>query len=119
MGPPAPSGPEPAYMKILAPKSGLCPPDFHYAREVWYPHGGFYPDPKHWRRNTLLTLGGCGLILYSAFQWSKTHEERPRAPKIWIPSLMWNENIPDPVDFRGRVLDRRTGKPKDGGGEEH
>jgi len=36
MGPPAPSNvPEPAYMKTLAPKSGLCPPDFHYSREIW------------------------------------------------------------------------------------
>ena len=35
---------------------------------------------------------------------------RPRAPKVWIPSLMWNDNIPDPVDFRGRTLDRRTGR---------
>eukprot|EP00983_Pelagomonas_calceolata_P078815 1154388-Pelagomonas_calceolata.AAC.4 len=64
----------------------------------------------------------CGIslrFLICVEDCAKLHCERPRAPKIWIPSLMWNENIPDPVDFRGRVLDRRTGKPKDGGGEEH
>ena len=32
-------------------------------------------------------------------------------PKAWIPSLLWNPNCPDPVDFRGRKLDRMTGKP--------
>ena len=37
MGPPSTGPPQtgPAYMKELAPKSGLCPPDFHYSREVW------------------------------------------------------------------------------------
>eukprot|EP00983_Pelagomonas_calceolata_P078814 1154388-Pelagomonas_calceolata.AAC.3 len=86
MGPPAPpSGPEPAYMKTLAPKSGLCPPDFHYAREVWW-----VALPSHITQCTVSMLEnqkqsvhpcrvmcvfrGCGLILYSAFQWSKTHE---------------------------------------------
>lgn len=39
---------------------------------------------------------------------------RYRAPKIWIPSLMWNDKCPDPVDFRGRTLDRVTGLPKEG-----
>ena len=84
-----PAVPEPPYAKLLAPKSGLCPPDFHYARgtllaclcllistsgdlhraspnniysllaraEVWYPHGGFYPDPKGWRGNLALAMG--------------------------------------------------------------
>ena len=27
-------------------------------------------------------------------------------PKGWIPSIMWNSNVPDPVDFRGRKLNR-------------
>ena len=100
------------HTRILANKSGLCPPDFHYARgasisiekrrrtslhlergiasarnhariavtcrlycamrlmvaktltqlscwiaEVWYPHGGFYPDPKGWRGNLALAFG--------------------------------------------------------------
>ena len=83
---------EPPYAKLLANKSGLCPPDFHYARgeklvyillsnrligvgsvfvlstswrvhgceihaEVWYPHGGFYPDPKGWRTSLGLAFG--------------------------------------------------------------
>lgn len=24
--------------------------------EIWSPAGGFFPDPKHWRRNTLIAV---------------------------------------------------------------
>ncbi|GFH10678.1 predicted protein [Haematococcus lacustris] len=98
-----PPVPEPSYAKLLANKSGLCPPDFHYPK-----------DPKHWRRNTAVVVGGLMLVFYSAFRWSNENEVRYRAPKGWIPSLMWNDKIMDPVDYRGRTLDRVTGKPKDG-----
>ncbi|KXZ51689.1 hypothetical protein GPECTOR_11g14 [Gonium pectorale] len=97
---------EPSYARHLAPKSGLCPHDFHYNREIWYPHGGFYCDPKAWRRNTLLTLGALGGVMYLAFQSSVAKEVRHMPPKGWIPSLLWNPNAPNPVDFRGRKLDR-------------
>ena len=40
------------------------------------------------------------------------------APKAWIPSLLWNPNVPDPVDFRGRKLDRTTGKPVEGASDD-
>ncbi|PNW70571.1 hypothetical protein CHLRE_17g725400v5 [Chlamydomonas reinhardtii] len=102
----APAGPEPSWAKQLAPKSGLCPPEFHYNREIWYPHGGFYCDPKGWRKNTLLTLGGIGVLLYMTFSYSTANEVRHMPPKGWIPSIMWNSNVPDPVDFRGRKLNR-------------
>mmetsp|Transcript_20867 Transcript_20867/g.62384 ORF Transcript_20867/g.62384 Transcript_20867/m.62384 type:complete len:122 (-) Transcript_20867:2143-2508(-) len=113
----APSGPqfpEAPYAKLLANKSALCPPDFHYSREIWYPHGGFFPDPKGWRGSLMVSLGAAGLIYYMAFQYSIQQEKRLMAPKAWIPSLLWNPNVPDPVDFRGRTLDRVTGKPVDG-----
>ncbi|KAG1680101.1 hypothetical protein FOA52_000214 [Chlamydomonas sp. UWO 241] len=112
----APSGPpvaEPPYAKLLANKSGLCPPDFHYSREIWYPHGGFFPDPKGWRTNLGVVLGAAGLLYYVTFQYSTQQEKRLLAPKAWIPSLWWNPNVPTPVDFRGRTLDRTTGKPVD------
>lgn len=111
-----PTLPQPPYTKFLANKSGLCPPDFHYAREIWYPHGGFYPDPKGWRTSLALTIGAAGVLYYLTFQYSVKNEKRLMAPKAWIPSLLWNPNVPDPVDFRGRKLDRRTGKPIE---EEH
>mmetsp|Transcript_17838 Transcript_17838/g.38381 ORF Transcript_17838/g.38381 Transcript_17838/m.38381 type:complete len:123 (-) Transcript_17838:504-872(-) len=107
----APAVPEGPHAKLLANKSGLCPPDFHYTRETWYPHGGFYVDPKGWRKNLGLALAGAGLIYYGVWQYSIQQEVRLRAPKTWIPSLLWNPNVPDPVDFRGRTLDRVTGKP--------
>lgn len=31
---------------------------------------------------------------------------RHMPPKAWIPSMLWNANVPDPVDYRGRKLDR-------------
>ncbi|GAX85891.1 hypothetical protein CEUSTIGMA_g13307.t1 [Chlamydomonas eustigma] len=103
--------PEPPYAKLLANKSELCPHDFHYSREIWYPHGGFYPDPKGWRGNLALAIGAAGILGYMTFQYSTQNERRLMAPKAWIPSLLWNPNCPDPVDFRGRKLDRKTGKP--------
>lgn len=39
----------------LAPELTESPMILH--TEIWYPHGGFYCDPKGWRKNTLLTLG--------------------------------------------------------------
>lgn len=102
----APAAPEPSYAKHLAQKSALCPPDFHYNREIWYPHGGFYCDPKGWRKNTVFALGAVALVGYLTFRFSSAIETRHMAPKGWIPSLMWNERVPDPVDFRGRKLDR-------------
>ncbi|GIL45936.1 hypothetical protein Vafri_3049 [Volvox africanus] len=101
-----PAVPEPSYAKLLAPKSGLCPPDFFYNREIWYPHGGFYCDPKAWRRNTVLTFGALGGLMYLLWQHSVSNEVRHMPPKGWIPSMIWNSNVPDPVDFRGRTLDR-------------
>ena len=46
-------------------------------------------------------------------------QRRLMAPKAWIPSLLWNPNVPDPVDFRGRKLDRHTGKPVAASEEHH
>jgi hypothetical protein len=56
-----------------------------------------------------MTGCGCGVQM----------QVRYRAPKIWIPSLLWNDKVPDPVDFRGRTLDRVTGLPKDEGAAGH
>lgn len=98
--------PEPPYAKLLANKSALCPPEFFYNREIWYIHGGFFCDPKGWRQNTLMALGAIGGLLYLTFRYSTANEVRHMPPKGWIPSLMWNPNVPDPVDFRGRKLDR-------------
>eukprot|EP00967_Tisochrysis_lutea_P040895 scaffold49164_cov19-Tisochrysis_lutea.AAC.1 len=105
MGPPAPpSGPEPAYMKTLAPKSGLCPPDFHYAREVWW-----VALPSHITQCTVSMLEnqkqsvhpcrvmcvfrGCGLILYSAFQWSKTHEVHSHCTRSYAGPSTWERQM--------------------------
>nr|7AR9_c Chain c, KFYI [Polytomella sp. Pringsheim 198.80]7ARD_c Chain c, KFYI [Polytomella sp. Pringsheim 198.80] len=99
-----PSVPEPPYAKYLANKSHYCPPDFHYSREIYAPYGGYFNDPKGWRTNTaiatLVMLAGA----YAVFCFGNAREERLRAPKGWIPSQLWNDNVPTPVDYRGKVL---------------
>ena len=54
----------------------------------------------------LVLCRAVGGLVYLMFQYSKTQEVRHIPPKGWIPSSMWNANVPDPVDFRGRKLDR-------------
>ncbi len=53
-----------------------------------------------------LPRSAVALVGYLTFRFSSAIETRHMAPKGWIPSLMWNERVPDPVDFRGRKLDR-------------
>ncbi len=59
-----------------------------------------------WLSNAVHPLQITSTCLYSQV-WD-------RPPKVWIPQLLWNPRIPDPVDFRGRKLDRYTGKPVEG-----
>lgn len=98
-------------LRLSEPMIQSLMPALVLSAEVWYPHGGFYPDPKGWRGNLALTFAAAGLLYYVTFQYSIQQERRLMAPKAWIPSLLWNPNVPDPVDFRGRKLDRHTGKP--------
>ena len=55
----------------------------------------------------VLCCRAIGGLLFLTFQYSSANEVRHMPPKGWIPSLMWNSNVPDPVDFRGRKLDRQ------------
>jgi hypothetical protein len=52
--------------------------DFYYPKEVWSPTGGWWCDPKHWRRNTALALTGIALVCIPIAMKSISLEVRPR-----------------------------------------
>ena len=57
--------------------------------QVWTTYGGWFPDPKRWRRNTavafLIAIGSSAIV----FDASRKMERRPKFPEHAIPSQMW------------------------------
>lgn len=43
-------------------------------KSVWSPAGGWYSDPKHWRRNTGFALIAIGVASYTVFNISRKLE---------------------------------------------
>uniref|UniRef100_A0A061SAL7 Uncharacterized protein n=1 Tax=Tetraselmis sp. GSL018 TaxID=582737 RepID=A0A061SAL7_9CHLO len=68
--------------------------EHHFLKEVWSPSGGWWCDPKGWRRNTVLVYGAIFAICVPVAYFSNKNESRSQAPRRWIPSMMWNSNIP-------------------------
>ncbi|TFJ88645.1 hypothetical protein NSK_000214 [Nannochloropsis salina CCMP1776] len=62
---------------------------FYFPTHIWTPSGGWFPNPKNWRANTLLVLGGIGVAAFSTFSLSASLERRPIAPAWHIPSQSW------------------------------
>ncbi len=70
--------------------------DIHASPQgVWSPAGGWYADPKHWRRNTAFAILGTVVVGTFIFRHSVKLEQRHAAPARWIPSQMWSKNIPE------------------------
>lgn len=61
--------------------------------EVWSPAGGWYCDPRYWRRNTFLALGAVACIAVPVFLTSAKLEKRPHQPTHAIPSQIWCKNF--------------------------
>lgn len=79
--------------QCLYPEHQLVEPG---AQGVWSPAGGWYADPKHWRRNTAFAILGTVVVGAFIFKQSLKLEQRHSAPAHWIPSQMWNnKNIPE------------------------
>ncbi|CAM9776298.1 unnamed protein product [Chrysoparadoxa australica] len=59
---------------------------YHYPKYVWSPAGGWWADPKNWKRNTMFASALLvGLVAVTAStSWQK--ERRPIAPASHIPS---------------------------------
>lgn len=63
--------------------------------KVWSPAGGWFPDPKAWKRNTLVGLAFVGVAGAFIFDYSRKVEQRPLAPTRRIPSQAWCKNFPE------------------------
>uniref|UniRef100_A0A1X7UGN9 Uncharacterized protein n=1 Tax=Amphimedon queenslandica TaxID=400682 RepID=A0A1X7UGN9_AMPQE len=63
--------------------------EFPYPKYVWSPSGGWWCNPRHWRRNTniglLIVVLSCIPVAYI----SAKLERRPVAPYRHIPSQRW------------------------------
>merc|ERR1712205_73624 len=57
--------------------------------KVWSPAGGWFADPKYWKRNTLLGFAFLGVASATIFNYSRQVEQRPLAPTRRIPSQGW------------------------------
>lgn len=65
-----------------------------YPKGVWSPAGGWYADPKHWRRGTALVVAGMAVVAFKIFSTSARLETRHAAPARPIPSRRWS-NVPE------------------------
>eukprot|EP00890_Picochlorum_soloecismus_P000160 jgi/Picsp_1/1144/NSC_04625-R1_protein len=63
--------------------------DLHVPKEIWSPAGGFFADPKHWRRNTAVAIAGLAVIASFIFSKSVSLEQRHAVPNRSIPSQRW------------------------------
>jgi len=61
-----------------------------YPKDVWSPSGGWYADPRGWRKNTAMAFGVVALIAIPIWMKSTSLEKRHRPPIRWIPSMLWN-----------------------------
>ena len=62
---------------------------------VWTPAGGWFADPKYWKRNTMLGFAFLGVASATIFNYSRQVEQRPLAPTRRIPSQGWCANFPE------------------------
>jgi len=57
--------------------------------QVWTSYGGWFADPKHWRRNTAVGFGIVFVASAYVFNVSRKLEKRPIYPHHRIPSQSW------------------------------
>ena len=57
---------------------------------VWTTYGGWFPDPKHWRRHTLGGFVALGALSFATWNFSRAREQRPIYPAHPIPSQRWS-----------------------------
>jgi hypothetical protein len=62
-----------------------------YPKGVWSPAGGWYADPRHWRRGTALVVAGMAVAAFKVFSTSARLETRHAAPARPIPSRRWSD----------------------------
>ena len=72
--------------------------------QVWTPYGGWWANPKHWKRNTGFAGVGIATAAIFLFRVGCEVERRPVAPYKHIPSQRWckHAKIDDPSLWRRR-----------------
>ncbi|PSC68345.1 hypothetical protein C2E20_8074 [Micractinium conductrix] len=70
--------------------------DLHVPKEIWSPTGGFFADPKNWRRNFVFAAFALAGMGYLGFRQSIKMEQRHARPNDTIPSQRWytEKNFP-------------------------
>jgi len=76
---------------------------------VWTPSGGWWCDPKGWRRNTAVAAAVFLAAQYALFRFSSANETRYVAPKGWVASMAYTD---------ARRYPRKEGEEDDEAGEE-
>eukprot|EP01027_Heterolobosea_sp_BB2_P020601 GEZU01029399.1.p1 GENE.GEZU01029399.1~~GEZU01029399.1.p1 ORF type:complete len:101 (-),score=19.13 GEZU01029399.1:209-511(-) len=63
---------------------------FPYPKDVWSPAGGWWSNPRHWKRNTVIATVGMLALAVPVFMLSARLERRPMAPWRPAPSQRWS-----------------------------
>lgn len=71
---------------MVSPDRSLSMHVSFYVTEIWSPAGGFFADPKNWRRNTVIAAVGIATVAAVIFKKSTSLEERHALPTHRIPS---------------------------------
>ncbi|VDB86394.1 unnamed protein product [Peniophora sp. CBMAI 1063] len=66
---------------------------YPYRKDVWSPAGGWWSQPKTWRRNTAILFGGILLVTYGAASVSWDREQRYVLPTRWVPSMLFSRQF--------------------------
>ncbi|ORX68047.1 glycoside hydrolase [Linderina pennispora] len=64
-----------------------------YPKQVWSPAGGWWAQPKSWKRNTVIVGLGAAAVVAFVFKKSAELEERTIYPRVWTPSMMWSKQF--------------------------
>ncbi|KAJ1569810.1 hypothetical protein HK096_001134 [Nowakowskiella sp. JEL0078] len=71
---------------------------YPYPKWVWSYYGGWWPNPKNYFRNSVITFSAIvALNFILAAGVSTRKETRIRYPERWIPSMLWSRDFHDPA----------------------
>ncbi|KAI9230876.1 MAG: hypothetical protein DHS80DRAFT_28329 [Piptocephalis tieghemiana] len=73
-------------------------PRYDYPKEVWSPSGGWWAQPKTWKKNSLVIGLGTAVIIACTWNYSAKREYRPVKPYGWIPSMLWARQYNSPME---------------------
>ena len=82
------AGPRKKRTTLMGPPNGGTSGGFDTS-QVWTSYGGWFADPKHWRRNTAVGFGIVFVVSAYVFNVSRKLEKRPIYPHHRIPSQSW------------------------------